>query len=133
MLPPIPKAQAWIKAYDSSAGPLLNLSQGVPGDAPCAKLLAALAATSSDPASAGYGGIAGELQLREKMAAEMEDIYKWGSDDGGKGVSSDNIMITGGANAAYSESEEIMCFSCPNSAQTGDLLSDGNHEHLREG
>jgi aspartate/methionine/tyrosine aminotransferase len=100
ILPPIPKAQAWIQTYDNSAGPLLNLSQGVPGDPPCQEVLQGLAVASADPASAGYGAIAGEPQLRKMMADEMEDIYKWGSKDG---VSAENIFITGGANAAYSE------------------------------
>ena len=36
--PPIPEAQAWTKRYDGAFGPLINLSQAVPGNAPHAEL-----------------------------------------------------------------------------------------------
>jgi aspartate/methionine/tyrosine aminotransferase len=104
ILPPIPRARAWSSKYDGSAGPLLNLSQGVPGDPPPPQVLQAIASASMDPSSAGYGPILGEPELREALAIEMADIYRWpGGLLPGQGVTAENIMITGGANAAYSE------------------------------
>lgn len=146
----IPRAQAWAAKYDpskasfpstsadasssssSSSSRLLNLSQGVPGDPPHPDVLAALAQTSSDPANAGYGGIAGEEALRAAVAGECADVYRWpgwersgGKDEESKegvavgegqgeagemeraaqqvSVGPDNVMITGGANASYRE------------------------------
>lgn len=84
----IPKAQAWAGSYirpqslASSAGDngdLLNLSQGVPGDPPHPSVLDALAKTSADPKSAGYGPILGEKVLREAVREEMKYVYAWGS------------------------------------------------------
>ncbi len=93
----IPRAQVWAANYDpaqlscalsspridsdltstSDQAQLLNLSQGVPGDPPHADVLAALAQTSSDPANAGYGGIAGEDTLRAAVSDEYADVYRW--------------------------------------------------------
>ena len=41
--PPIPQAQGWAQAYDGRHGPLINLSQAVPGSPPPAELLERLA------------------------------------------------------------------------------------------
>lgn len=92
----IPKAQAWAAAYSpqhnpspssSSAqekdnGALLNLSQGVPGDPPHPSVLDALAQTSADPKSAGYGPILGERLLREGVEQEMGYVYGWDTPSG---------------------------------------------------
>lgn len=93
----IPKAQQWRQAYKGKA-PLLDFSQGVPGDPPHPKLLEALATTSSSPSSAGYGPILGEESLREGMAVEMKRLYQWSSD---AGPSASEIAITSGCNQAY--------------------------------
>lgn len=77
---------------------MLDFSQGVPGDPPHPLLLEALAATSSAPASAGYGPILGEDLLRQGMAVEMERLYQWPL---GAGLSSREIAITSGCNQAY--------------------------------
>ena len=41
--PPIPQAQGWARAYDGKAGPLIDLSQAVPGSPPPEALLQRLA------------------------------------------------------------------------------------------
>ena len=48
--PPIPHVQKAARAYDGSRGPLIDLSQAVPGYEPPALLLDALSSTAGDPA-----------------------------------------------------------------------------------
>ncbi|RXK41445.1 arylformamidase [Tremella mesenterica] len=89
--PPIPLAAAWGQTYLSShpseqnifPGPLLNLSQGVPGDPPHPSLLSRLSETSSDPQAARYGDILGERVLREAVAIETNHRYSLPSSPSG--------------------------------------------------
>ncbi|WWC98898.1 hypothetical protein V866_005792 [Kwoniella sp. B9012] len=76
--PPIPRAQAWGREYllSPTYGDLLDLSQGVPKNAPHPSVLEALAGSSSDPLSARYGPILGELALREAYAEEIRVQYQ---------------------------------------------------------
>jgi hypothetical protein len=46
---PIPEAKAWAQMYDGSAGPLIDLSQAVPGYSAHPELLARLGAAASSP------------------------------------------------------------------------------------
>jgi hypothetical protein len=96
----IPKAQAWAASYsppphgpscpsntqEKDNGALLNLSQGVPGDPPHPSVLDALATTSADPKSAGYGPILGERLLREAVREEMEYVYGFNDPRGSGGA-----------------------------------------------
>ncbi len=76
--PPIPAIQQWASAYDGRCGPLIDLSQAVPGYAPHPRLLAALAAAAGSPRYAGYGPIEGESEMRAK---EREYLTKLGLPD----------------------------------------------------
>ncbi|HZB63531.1 MAG TPA: aspartate/tyrosine/aromatic aminotransferase, partial [Microvirga sp.] len=67
--PPIPEAQSWTGRYDGSFGPLINLSQAVPGNAPHAGLLERMAAAAGSAAGAQYGPINGDASLRQAYAA----------------------------------------------------------------
>ncbi|MDZ7603403.1 MAG: aspartate/tyrosine/aromatic aminotransferase, partial [Hoeflea sp.] len=58
--PPIPEVQAWKREYDGRLGPLIDLSQAVPGYPPHPDMLTWLGQGASSPALAGYGDIAGE-------------------------------------------------------------------------
>jgi len=122
LTPPIPKAQAWMSSYRSTpARPLLNLSQGVPGEAP-ERILTDLMSElvkSRDPAD--YGGIRGDEALRKAVEVEMRDIYRWDqaqettkqagtsstnkkeltTDDAGRGVDMERISISAGCNQAF--------------------------------
>jgi len=92
--PPIPEAQAWLRAYDGRAGAAVNLSQAVPGTAPHPDLLERFAVTAGDAAFAGYGPICGDMLLREAYAAEVARSY-------GAAVGAADVAITSGCNQAF--------------------------------
>ncbi|MGV8936635.1 MAG: aminotransferase [Allorhizobium sp.] len=92
--PPVPSVFAWARAYDGGRGPLIDLSQAVPGYAPHPDMLAWLGDAASSPATAGYGPIEGEPDLRAVYAAEMSKVY-------GASVKDENVHITSGCNQAF--------------------------------
>lgn len=92
--PPILEAQGWAKAYDGRNGPLIDLSQAVPGSPPPAELLARLAEAAALPEQTRYGAITGDRILREAHAAESGSFY-------GAAISADQIAVTTGCNQAY--------------------------------
>ncbi|MBN9438567.1 aminotransferase [Bosea sp. (in: a-proteobacteria)] len=92
--PPIPEAQGWARAYDGRSGPLIDLSQAVPGSPPPAALLERLAEAAGRPDQTRYGAITGDLALREAYAAETSAFY-------GAPISPEEIAITAGCNQAY--------------------------------
>jgi aspartate/methionine/tyrosine aminotransferase len=92
--PPIPAARAWLAAYDGRHGPAIDLSQGAPGCAPPASLLAAAAEAGRSPEAARYGAIQGETSLRTALAADIAETY-------GADVTPEDITITAGCNQAY--------------------------------
>ncbi|CAN7203501.1 aminotransferase [Bosea sp. LjRoot9] len=92
--PPIPEAQGWARAYDGRNGPLIDLSQAVPGSPPPQELLQRLGEAASATDSARYGAITGDLALREAYVKEMGSIY-------GARFSPSEIAITSGCNQAY--------------------------------
>ncbi|PSC03892.1 aspartate/tyrosine/aromatic aminotransferase [Alsobacter soli] len=92
--PPIPEAQAWARAYEGARGPLIDLSQAVPGYPPHPEMLARLAATAGDVRSAGYGSIFGDMELREAYAAHQSELY-------GAAIRPTETAITAGCNQAF--------------------------------
>jgi aspartate/methionine/tyrosine aminotransferase len=92
--PHIPEAQGWARAYDGSLGPLINLSQAVPGAPPPPELLERLAAAAGDPEVARYGSIEGEAPLRDVYASHVSRLY-------GGTVRPADISITTGCNQAF--------------------------------
>jgi aspartate/methionine/tyrosine aminotransferase len=92
--PPIPEAQSWIKRYDGSFGPLINLSQAVPGNAPHASLLERMAAAAGSAAGSQYGPINGDAPLRQAYAADISRLYE------GR-IAPDDTAITAGCNMAF--------------------------------
>jgi aspartate/methionine/tyrosine aminotransferase len=92
--PPIPEAKGWGRAYGGAHGPLIDLSQAVPGAPPPAALLERLAAAAADPGRTRYGGLAGDPDLREAYAAEIARFY-------GAAFSAEEVAITSGCNQAY--------------------------------
>ncbi|TFY62408.1 hypothetical protein EVG20_g6719 [Dentipellis fragilis] len=96
-VPPIPQAAAWAGKYRlTPSRPLLDMSQGVPGTPPPPQFLEALALASSSPASAKYGTIAGEPELRNALQAEMKSVYGQDAD-----ITPDDICLTTGCNMAF--------------------------------
>jgi aspartate/methionine/tyrosine aminotransferase len=92
--PPIPEAQGWAKRYDGALGPMIDLSQAVPGYPPHADLLSRLADAAGTQAAAKYGDIYGDEGLRQALSTEISARYR------GK-VTADNIAITSGCNQAF--------------------------------
>lgn len=92
--PPVPSVFAWARAYDGAQGPMINLSQAVPGYAPHADILRWLGEAASSTQYCGYGPIEGETELREVYAQHVASLY-------GAKVEVDNIHITSGCNQAF--------------------------------
>lgn len=91
--PPIPEARSWAARYDGSFGPLLDLTQAVPGYPPHPDLVHHLSGAAGEPGTYSYGHITGDLALRASYAAEVSSLYR------GR-VDAEEIAITTGANMA---------------------------------
>jgi len=92
--PPIPEVQAWKRDYDGHLGPLIDLSQAVPGYPPHPDMLGWLGEAASSVAMAGYGDIEGEPELRGAYAEWVSSIYA-------ADINPANIHITSGCNQAF--------------------------------
>ena len=92
--PPIPAAMAWTAQYKQTYGPLIDLSQAVPGYPPPPELLQWLGEASASPTLTGYGPIEGELALREAYAAHVGATYN-------ASLSASQTHITSGCNQAF--------------------------------
>lgn len=99
--PPIPAARRWAAAYDGGAGPLLDLTQAVPGYPPPPALLARLAEAAGEASSATYGPIEGDEALREALAADVAATYA-------AAVTAEDVVITAGCNLAFSLAMPVM-------------------------
>ncbi|MHB0705762.1 aminotransferase [Roseomonas mucosa] len=102
--PPIPAARRWAAAYDGAAGPLLDLTQAVPGYPPPPALLARLAEAAGEASSATYGPIEGDAALREALAADIAATYA-------APVTAEDVVITAGCNLAFSLAMPVMAGS----------------------
>lgn len=78
--PPIPAVRSWAGRCCGAAGPLLDLTQAVPGYPPHPDLLAKLAEAAGGRAAATYGPIDGEPALREALAADIPPLRRAGAD-----------------------------------------------------
>ncbi|MCZ3374718.1 aminotransferase [Rhizobium sp. AG207R] len=92
--PPIPSVVAWGREYKGSKGPLIDLSQAVPGYPAHPEMLRLLGETAAQQAMTGYGPIEGEPLLRQAYAAHVAELY-------GADISAGNIHITAGCNQAF--------------------------------
>lgn len=100
--PPIPLARSWAARYAGQAGPMLDLTQAVPGYPPHPELLARLGAAGADAALAGYGPIDGEPALRAALAAELGASY-------GAELRAEDVAITAGGNLAFVLAMTVLC------------------------
>ena len=75
-------------------GPLIDLSQAVPGHPPPRSLLCRLGEAASQPEASRDGPIVGDLALREALAADISTRY-----DGRVVV--EQVAITAGCNQAF--------------------------------
>lgn len=92
--PPIPEIMGWARGYDGALGPLIDMSQAVPGYPPHPDLLEWLGEMAASPACAGYGDIEGEPALRSAYAEWSGTVYA-------ADVTSANVHITAGCNQAF--------------------------------
>ena len=92
--PPVPVVKGWAEAYGGAHGPLIDLSQAVPGYAPHPDILRWLGEKAASPDMADYGDIEGEPELRAAYAAEVGAVY-------GAAVSRAETHITAGCNQAF--------------------------------
>lgn len=92
--PPIPEARAWAAAYNGRLGPLIDLSQAVPGTPPHPDLKARMSDHAGNDDAARYGPILGDADLRMALAGEVSRRY------GGE-VASTDVAITAGCNQAF--------------------------------
>lgn len=92
--PRIPAVQAWAAAYDGSQGPLIDLSQAVPGYPPPPEMLRWLAEEAGSTAMTGYGNIEGEAPLRLAYAGHVSTLF-------GATVTPEQTHITSGCNQAF--------------------------------
>mgnify|MGYP001205345763 FL=1 len=92
--PPIPAAKAWLAEYDGRRGPMIDLSQAVPGTPPPDEMLIRLGEAARRADSARYGPILGDGLLREALAAETARLY-------GGSVPVEAVAITAGCNQAF--------------------------------
>ena len=92
--PPIPLVLSWADAYDGGYGPMLNLSQAVPGYPSHPKLYEWLseAAASSDFSS--YGAVKGDDLLRGNLANHLTELFY-------APVDLEETQITSGCNQAF--------------------------------
>jgi aspartate/methionine/tyrosine aminotransferase len=105
--PPIPEVQGWARAYDGSHGPIIDLSQAVPGYPPHPDLLGWLAEAASDPLVARYGAIGGDQALRTVYARHVSQLYDVPLD-------AENVQITAGCNQAFAVA--VMAIAGPGDA-----------------
>ena len=92
--PPIPAAYVWASAYGGQMGPLIDLSQAVPGYPPHPLLLELLGRAARNASSASYGEIEGDAALRSALARHQNDFY-------GARIGDQNVHITAGCNQAF--------------------------------
>ena len=92
--PPIPSVFAWGKAYDGRSGPMIDLSQAVPGYPPHPDMLRLLGEYAASRAYTGYGPIEGEDVLRAAYAGHLSQTY-------GVPLDAGNVHVTSGCNQAF--------------------------------
>jgi aspartate/methionine/tyrosine aminotransferase len=92
--PAILESRAWLAAYDGRKGPAIDLSQAAPPYPPPPALLARLAAAAQSPATALYGPVPGDDELRAAYARDVSDLY-------GAEINPKQVSITAGCNQAF--------------------------------
>jgi len=92
--PPIPAAKLWCSAYGGAAGPLIDLSQAVPGYPPHPELLARLGHAAATTEASAYGDIAGDPALRAAYAEHVAATY-------GAEIAAEHVAITAGCNQGF--------------------------------
>ncbi len=99
---PIPQAKGWAARYDGRAGPVIDLTQAVPGYPTHPDLAARLAEGAASPVQARYGSIDGDEILRVALAGDINRVY-------GGDVGAADVAITAGCNLAFTMAITVLC------------------------
>ncbi len=92
--PPVSVVLNWKSSYDGAKGPLIDMSQAVPGYPAHDDILRALATAAADPALARYGPVEGDPALRKAYADHVSQIYQ-------APITPAEVQITAGCNQAF--------------------------------
>ena len=92
--PPVSIVLNWKSSYDGANGPLIDMSQAVPGYSAHPDILAALAEGASDPALARYGPVEGDPEFRSAYADHVSQLYN-------AKIDCSEVQITSGCNQAF--------------------------------
>ena len=92
--PPIPEAQGWVQRYGGAHGPLINMSQAVPGHPPHPDFMARLVEAAASVDAARYGPIAGDADLRAAYAGHLAALS-------GGDIEAADVAITAGCNMGF--------------------------------
>ena len=92
--PPVSVVLNWKSSYDGANGPLIDMSQAVPGYAAHPDILAALATAAADPELARYGPVEGDSAFRDAYADHVSQIYH-------TKIDRHEVQITSGCNQAF--------------------------------
>ena len=92
--PPIPEAQGWVERYGGAHGPLINMSQAVPGQPPHPDFMARLVEAAASVDAARYGPIAGDADLRAAYAGHLAALS-------GGDIAAADVAITAGCNMGF--------------------------------
>ncbi|HEX2940373.1 MAG TPA: aminotransferase [Rhodopila sp.] len=99
---PIPTAKAWATRYDGRAGPIIDLTQAVPGYPTHPDLASRLAEGAASAVQARYGTIDGDEMLRATLADDISRVYD-------TAVDAADVAITAGANLAFTMAMTVLC------------------------
>src|SRR3954447_25027763 len=113
--PPPPAARAWAARYAGGAGPMIDLTQAVPGYPPHPDLLAKLAEAAGSRAAARYGAMDGDLALREALAADASAVYA-------APIGGADVAITAGCNLAFSIAMAVIAGGGPGKESGGGVI-----------
>jgi len=92
--PPVSIVLNWKLSYDGKKGPLIDMSQAVPGYAAHAEILASLSLAAADPELARYGPVEGDLDFRSAYADHVSQIYN-------APIDVSEVQVTSGCNQAF--------------------------------
>src|SRR5215203_467313 len=92
--PPIPEAQGWVQRYGGAHGPLINMSQAVPGHPPHPDFMARLVEAAASVDAGRYGPIAGDADLRAAYAGHLAALS-------GGDIAAADVAITAGCNMGF--------------------------------
>ena len=92
--PPVSTVLNWKSSYNGANGPLVDMSQAVPGYAAHDKILASLSAAAADPALARYGPVEGDPEFRAAYADHVSTFYNIK-------ITPSEVQITSGCNQAF--------------------------------